>query len=312
MDDRKSRKRALNIVVYLVSLLAVFTQSAEALILEPSHISGPEGTVVQLNILIEAEDWVEPNPEYGNKCAAAGLDASLVARYYLKRVSGSADFSISASNGDLHLASSGIPKSDLYVLWCAPGWFPVDQLDTQRSIVFHEDNEAEDTETAMLEIWKVDLDGNKTFVSSATIAISDSRGSQNANNCSSAQLDSDSSGLAGSITTSDCDDSPRGSGYLADTYTFPGTKGEQVLIQADWTNLDGYLYLQAPDGSIEDQNDNFVDTSGSKIERNLNQSGTYTLWATTNNQNDTGDYQVSLTRPEDPKNLVDWFHPSTP
>jgi len=306
MDDGKLRIRALNTVVILASLLALFTQGAGALTLEPSHISGPEGSVIGLNILIEADDWVEPNQEYSNKCAAAGLDAQLVARYFLRRVSGSANFSITASNGDLHLASSGIPKSDLYVLWCAPGWFPVDQLDTERSIVFHEDNESEGTETATLEIFKLDLEGNKTFVTSSTIAISDSGGSKNSNHCSSAPLGSDSPGLAGSITTSDCDDSPRGSGYLADTFTFAGSKGEPVVIQADWTNLDGYLYLEAPDGSIEDQNDNFADTSVSIIERNLGQSGTYTLWATTNDKNDTGDYRVSLTRPQDPQNLVDW------
>jgi len=307
MDDKKLRERVPGLSSLLVLLLALFAQSAVALTLEPSHISGPEGSVIELNILIEADDWVEPNTEYGNKCAAAGISAQLVARYFLRRVSGSANFSSNANDGDLHLASSGVPKSDLYVLWCSPGWFPVDQLDTQRSIVFHEDSEAEGTETAMLELSSVDLNGKKTFVSSATIAISDTRGSQNSNSCSSTLLESDTPGLAGSITASDCDDSPRGSGYLADTFTFPGSQGEAILIQADWVNLDGYLYLEAPDGSIEDQNDNFVDTSGSRIERNLNQSGNYKLWATTNDQGDTGDYQVSLTRTEDPQNQVDWL-----
>ena len=307
MVERSLSRLAFFPVTFLIFLLTAYAQSAVAFTMEPTHISGPEGSVIELTILIEAEDWVEPNGEYQNKCAAAGLDAQLVARYHLRRVSGSATFSKRADSGDLHLASEGIPKSDLYILWCVPGWYPEDQLDTQRSIVFHEDSEAEGTETATLELWKLDLDDTRTFVTSTPIAISDFRGSQNSNVCSSTALGSGAPGSAGTISASDCDDSPRGSGFLADTHTFSGTQGEEVLIQADWANLDGYLYLEAPDGSIEDQNDDYIDTSGSKIERALNQTGTYTLWATTKNQDDTGDYQVSLTRTQDPENQVDWL-----
>jgi len=304
--DGKSRRLAWFTVSILAILSMTFAQGVSALTLEPTFISGAEGSVIELNILIAADDWFKPSAELQNKCADAGVGAELVARYSLKRVSGSATFSTNETSGDLHLESNGVPKGDLTILWCAPGWYPEDYLDVNRSIVFHEDGESEGTETATLELWSIDINNRETFAGSSRIAIDDYNGPQNTNGCSSAPLSDGAPGSAGSISESDCDSSPRGNGYFADIHTFVGNQGEEILVQADWVDLDGYLYLEAPDGSIEDKNDNYTDTSKSKIERALNQSGTYKLWATTYNPNDTGDYQIVLTRGQAAEDQVDW------
>lgn len=292
---RQSIKSALHSVPLLMILLLVLVQNAAAWNLDPPLVQDSEGAVVQLKITIEVDDWVKPDANFAGKCADIGISADWVARYFLKRVSGSAEFSLNETSRDLHLAFQGIPKGDLYVLWCFPGPYVTARIDTSITLNLHEDEIAEPTETASLEFWEVDLADNKTFISKIPISITDVRTSPNENECSSTPLSGDPPGATGSISLADCDDSPRGSGYLADIITFSGTKGETISLLAEWGNMDGYLYLQAPDGSIEGENDNLNNASDSGIVSTLKKTGTYKIWATTKNKNDKGDYEITVT-----------------
>jgi hypothetical protein len=60
--------------------------------------------------------------------------------------------------------------------------------------------------------------------------------------------------------------------------------------------MDGYLYLQAPNGLVEAESDDFSSESDSKISRALSKTGTYTIWATTKDKGATGDFGISLSR----------------
>ena len=304
MNERRFSKSALRSGSFLIFFLVAFSQNASALKLEPFVIQESEGVVVPLTITISVSDWVAPNSNFANKCAAIGINAAWVARYILKGVSGTAEFSASSSSSDLHISSSGKSSKELSVLFCSPAPFAATEVDRLKTINLLEDDIKEPTETAALELWKVDLNNNKTLISSTLISIDDSKTNQNGNACSSMSLGGNAPLAAGSITAADCDDSPRGSGFLADMFTFSGTQGESVSIHADWENMDGYLYLVAPNGNIEGQNDDFSSKSDSRIDHVLNQTGTYKIWVTTSDPADTGNYEISLTHV--PEVLDDW------
>lgn len=99
----------------------------------------------------------------------------------------------------------------------------------------------------------------------------------------------------GILQSSDCDSGPRGSGYLTDAYTFNGSAGTVVSLNASWTEMDGYLYLQSPSGSILAVNDDFGGGTDSRIEWVLTQSGEHTVWPTAFEQGQGGNYELDLT-----------------
>ncbi len=312
MENKQPFMPVLRSASILFVLLMVFAPSLLALNIEPVFVEQQEGTVIPLKISISASDWVKPTSKLANQCAGIGIPATNVVQFILKRKSGSADFSVSESDGDLHLVSNGKIASDPTILWCISSPYPAAQSDNLRSVVLHADNKVEDTELATVELWSVDLNSNKRLVASTTISILDGQAvgdpNANTNTCSSAALANDTP-VSGSIATTDCDGSPRGAGYLADSFTFSGTAGETVSIDANWQSLDGYLYLEAPDGGIEDRDDNYSDTSDSQIHRSLSQSGIYRIWATTAVKATTGNYQISLSR--EVASLGDWSLIST-
>jgi plastocyanin len=100
--------------------------------------------------------------------------------------------------------------------------------------------------------------------------------------------------VSGSLEASDCDQSPRGSGYYSDPYTFQGSQGDVVSIDASWTDVDGYLYLQGPGGNVLVENDDFEATDQSRYEYELTRTGRYRIWPTAFSQETGGSYELEL------------------
>jgi hypothetical protein len=114
-------------------------------------------------------------------------------------------------------------------------------------------------------------------------------------------------GVGSSLTTSDCESGPRFTeigetfsgtpGFLAESFEFQGTMGQSVNVFADWLDtVDGYIYLEDPNGIIEELNDDYnFNTGFSAIENHtLAKTGTYKIWSTTYEYHQVGEYQLSL------------------
>ena len=99
---------------------------------------------------------------------------------------------------------------------------------------------------------------------------------------------------SGTLAQGDCDQSPRGTGYLSDPFIFNGNAGDVVSLNAEWTGVDGYLYLEAPDGTVIGENDDFEDKEHSRYEQLLDVTGVYTVWPTAFDQEKGGSYDLSL------------------
>jgi hypothetical protein len=96
----------------------------------------------------------------------------------------------------------------------------------------------------------------------------------------------------GELTVADCTSSPRGDGYLAEVLEFDVSSGTGLVIDASWQGLDGYLYLENPDGQVVAENDD--GGSGSRIEYTAFESGVYSLWVTSFQRNAVGGFSVEL------------------
>jgi len=96
------------------------------------------------------------------------------------------------------------------------------------------------------------------------------------------------------LTTGDCDQSPRGTGYVTEVYSFTGSTGDTVSLAATWSGVDGYLYLADPDGAVVSENDDFGGKGSSQLEYVLERAGTYRVWPTTVEQGAAGDYELQL------------------
>ncbi|MEJ8569246.1 CARDB domain-containing protein [Elongatibacter sediminis] len=272
--------------------------------IQPVAVQGPEGTVIEFEITLLREDWSEADEASLERCLNIGIDATFVARFALDRVDGSAQFGLSATSRDMHLAYKGVPKGDLSVLWCGVGPSGSRRTDNFTTLHLHEDDLDELNENATLYFSKVDLDGTKTRLETIRVNISDFDGPINENECSSMPITAETP-LTGTLSESDCDDSLRGSRYLTDIYTYEGSRGETLPVHVEWSGVDGFVYLEAPDGSIEARNDNFSGETDSHIEGPLLQTGTYRIWLTTKEEGATGGYEISLKSSEkDPEG--DW------
>ncbi|HYO64141.1 MAG TPA: M12 family metallo-peptidase [Pyrinomonadaceae bacterium] len=118
--------------------------------------------------------------------------------------------------------------------------------------------------------------------------------------------------INGTLSESDCRSglSDRENAFI-DFYTFGATAGQQVQIAMSSTGtpvLDTYLYLFGPDGTIVAENDDIVlgSQTNSRIPVNgmltLPVSGTYTIGATSFDENATGSYSLTLTGNVTPPN----------
>lgn len=85
------------------------------------------------------------------------------------------------------------------------------------------------------------------------------------------------------------------SGEFVDTFRFQGQQGQRVVIDMRSTQFDPYLILHAPSGAQEDNDDATQgDTTHSRIETTLAESGEYRIGATSYQPGESGAYVVSL------------------
>jgi hypothetical protein len=112
--------------------------------------------------------------------------------------------------------------------------------------------------------------------------------------CSAAPLACDSA-VSGSLNAEDCTGGPRGEGHYAEKFSYEGTAGDRLFLNANWFgSLDGYLFIEGPDGLTVAQNDNHTGTSNSRIEYELKEDGVFTMWATSLNPAAQGTFELSL------------------
>lgn len=103
--------------------------------------------------------------------------------------------------------------------------------------------------------------------------------------------------VQGALTNADCV-SPL-QGRPADRYSFSGTAGQQITIQASSANLDPFLYLIDSNGKIIAADDDGGGERDSRIPASsgfftLPSSGTFIIEVTSGSRNTTGDYLLSL------------------
>ncbi len=68
--------------------------------------------------------------------------------------------------------------------------------------------------------------------------------------CTNRSLSCGGSQSETALAADDCTDSPRGDGFLAESLNVNTTAGTSLIIDAGFSNLDGYLILQAPSGAV--------------------------------------------------------------
>lgn len=115
---------------------------------------------------------------------------------------------------------------------------------------------------------------------------------ENENICETVPLSCGAS-VSTSLTTQDCDDSPRGRSHYAKVHTFQGLSGTDVNIAAEWES-DGFLFLESPSGAVVAENDDDGDFLHSRIEYTLDADGTWTVWATSFFEFDVFGYDIEL------------------
>ncbi len=84
-------------------------------------------------------------------------------------------------------------------------------------------------------------------------------------------------------------------GDYFDTYDFYGVAGDAVVIDLFSSSFDTYLILMAPSGA-DTQNDDYNESlDHSRIEKVLNETGTWTVFVTSYESGETGTYELSIT-----------------
>lgn len=91
-------------------------------------------------------------------------------------------------------------------------------------------------------------------------------------------------------------------GEYVDRYAFRAEAGTPLEIVLASSELDTYLRLVMPDGSVLENDDDWDDASRSRLELTLPQSGGYELGATSYSPGEEGTYRLELRRP--PENRV--------
>lgn len=84
-------------------------------------------------------------------------------------------------------------------------------------------------------------------------------------------------------------------GDYYDTYDFYGNAGDAVVVDLFSSSFDTYLILMAPSGA-DTQNDDYNESlDHSRIEKVLNETGTWTVFVTSYESGETGAYELSIT-----------------
>lgn len=89
-----------------------------------------------------------------------------------------------------------------------------------------------------------------------------------------------------------------GKGEYFDTWTFEGLAGQLVDIALDSDDFDSFLVLETPDGEIEVNDDDPEGVAGSRIVRELNVAGTYSVRVTSFAAGETGAYELRIVQSE--------------
>lgn len=93
--------------------------------------------------------------------------------------------------------------------------------------------------------------------------------------------------------TLDQNDNTLPSGEFYDTFAFTANEGDRLIIDMISEDFDTYLILHYPDGLQEDYDD-YMDSSNSHIEIRLNQTGEYYLLTTSYSTGETGGYSLTM------------------
>jgi len=104
----------------------------------------------------------------------------------------------------------------------------------------------------------------------------------------------------GQTRDSELDESDPEAGFLRGYYepvTFDGESGQSVTIDMESANGDTYLFLYGPDGNRVAENDDYQGLN-SQISTTLDETGEYTIIATSFDNEATFDYELSLSTEE--------------
>ena len=91
-------------------------------------------------------------------------------------------------------------------------------------------------------------------------------------------------------------DLKRENGAFADVYAFDGVVGQTIAIEMRAAGFDTFLQVVTPDGRTIENDDFEEDLHKSRIEIPINTAGRHRIYATAYEENETGDYEVSLQR----------------
>ena len=84
------------------------------------------------------------------------------------------------------------------------------------------------------------------------------------------------------------------SGEFVDTYTFAGTPGQRVAIDLTSDDFDTYLVVEPPRGASQQDDDGGGATGHSRLEMDLTEPGTYTVYVTSYAAAETGAYRLVI------------------
>lgn len=102
--------------------------------------------------------------------------------------------------------------------------------------------------------------------------------------------------INGTLTTSDCASPSFGEGSFADRYSFSGTAGQQVIVQATSGEIAPFLYLLASGGAVLDAA--YTGTGVARLPssgvQTLQTTGTYIIEILAGGQPKTGTYAITL------------------
>ena len=89
-------------------------------------------------------------------------------------------------------------------------------------------------------------------------------------------------------------DSTLDSGEYSDIFTFDGQAGQTISVELNSTDFDTYIGLVFPSDEVLENDDYEGSTSKSRIDLTLQESGRYSVIATSYESGETGSYQVTL------------------
>ncbi len=229
----------LRIVIFilpLAALLMFFSSGVKAWELIPSTIQDFEGTTIQLDVVIDASDFLVPNQWYLDQCADIGKPATKwVAPYRLFGNSDTADFGDNPTDGDLHQRKNDVERPAIRNFWyCCEHVDSHQVIYSSHDVALNDDALVESLEHAYLELYDRSLDGlTYTLADTTDIFIEDTDSNPGTFDISSASI-AEEAGLV-SLTVSRSGGSDHAATILYQTQS--GTATADV----DYVGLSGSL-----------------------------------------------------------------------